>query len=190
MVVNTVLYGEAMNERFSAADWIKAGYAALSAEGFGALKADVLAKKLDVSRGSFYWHFADVGAFHRAVIAHWRQTTTEAVIAGLKRRGDAGRLGWLLRNALSNDSRMELAMRAWAAQDATAAEAVATVDQRRLGYIVTLLREQGVAAKRARTLAAIYYWTYLGNALSRRKPSRALLDAVVAEFAALTGGGP
>src|SRR5689334_18004652 len=59
--VNTVLYGCEMSDRLAAADWVKAGLKALAADGVGALKADLLAKSLGISRGSFYWHFADIG---------------------------------------------------------------------------------------------------------------------------------
>lgn len=178
-----------MSERLSARDWVAAGYAALKREGFRALKADVLAKQLNVSRGSFYWHFEDVGAFHRSVITHWRDVETEAVITALQDQPPgAERLEWLLRGAFRRDASAELAMRAWAAHDEDAAAAVAAVDRRRLGYVDKLLREQQIDAARAKALAAMYYWTYLGNALSQRKPDRQLMESVIAEFAALTRG--
>src|SRR5213080_4575890 len=76
-VVNTVVYGTVlsgskMTEQLSAKDWLDQGLKTLSERGFTALKAEPLAKALGVSRGSFYWHFADVGAFHTAILKHWR----------------------------------------------------------------------------------------------------------------------
>src|SRR5262249_53620892 len=70
-----------MTKRLSADAWIDFALATLAREGFAALKADVLARKLNVSRGSFYWHFADIETFHARVIARWRQVATEAIIA-------------------------------------------------------------------------------------------------------------
>ena len=52
-----------MTEQLSAGDWISQGLKALAESGFTALKADPLAKAMGVSRGSFYWHFADLAAF-------------------------------------------------------------------------------------------------------------------------------
>ena len=48
-----------MRKRLSAQDWIAFALSTLAREGFAALKADVLARKRGVSRGSFYWHFDD-----------------------------------------------------------------------------------------------------------------------------------
>ena len=55
-------------ERLGPREWVNAGLRALSRSGFTALKAESLSKSLGVSRGSFYWHFADVGAFQAAVL--------------------------------------------------------------------------------------------------------------------------
>ena len=60
-----------MAEQLSAGDWIGQGLKALAESGFTALKADPLAKAMGVSRGSFYWHFADLAAFHAAVLKRW-----------------------------------------------------------------------------------------------------------------------
>ena len=62
-----------MTEQLSADDWINAGLKALAKGGFTALKADPLARTMGVSRGSFYWHFADLGAFHAAILKRWRE---------------------------------------------------------------------------------------------------------------------
>src|SRR5215472_468598 len=87
--VNTALYGSMMAKRLTPADWINFALTVLVRDGYDALKADVLARKLRVSRGSFYWHFADLGAFHAAVIERWKQVATEAIIADIERHATA-----------------------------------------------------------------------------------------------------
>src|SRR3569832_1286209 len=89
-----------MTDQLSADDWIKAGLKALASSGFTALKADPLAKAMGVSRGSFYWHFADLGAFNAALLKRWREIAAEQIIAdvgaagggprGARRRGAGG----------------------------------------------------------------------------------------------------
>ena len=59
-----------MTDQLSARDWLDQGLKALAARGFTALKAEPLAKAMGVSRGSFYWHLADVDAFHAAILRH------------------------------------------------------------------------------------------------------------------------
>ena len=49
-------------DQLSARDWLDQGLKTLARSGFTALKAEPLAKAMGVSRGSFYWHFADIGA--------------------------------------------------------------------------------------------------------------------------------
>ena len=73
-----------MADQLSAKDWLDQGLKTLTASGFTALKAEPLAKAMGVSRGSFYWHFADIGAFHAAILAHWRDVAAEQVIANLE----------------------------------------------------------------------------------------------------------
>src|SRR6201992_2422755 len=91
--VNTVVYGIAprrrqqrtiMADQLSAKDWLDQGLRALAKHGFTALKAEPLAKAMGVSRGSFYWHFADAGAFHRANLEHWRDVAVERMIADIE----------------------------------------------------------------------------------------------------------
>ena len=54
-----------MNDQLTASDWLDQGLKTLAKDGFTALKAEPLAKAMRVSRGSFYWHFADIAAYPR-----------------------------------------------------------------------------------------------------------------------------
>ncbi|HJZ32411.1 MAG TPA: TetR/AcrR family transcriptional regulator [Hyphomicrobiaceae bacterium] len=172
-----------MDKRLTARDWIDFALATLAREGFDALKADLLARKLGVSRGSFYWHFSDLGQFHGRVIEHWRETATEAIIADLESYGAAvARLEVLLRRAFAHSAVLEVRMRAWADHNAEAARALAAIDRRRRDYIERLLIEAGIAAPLAATRAQLLYWAYLGAALSRSKLGGDRLDRTVAEL--------
>jgi AcrR family transcriptional regulator len=172
-----------MTERLTAQDWIDFALKTLAREGFSALKADVLARKLGVSRGSFYWHFAELGVFHAQVIAHWKQTTTEAIIADLERL-PAGepRLDLLLHRAFAHDAPLEVRMRAWADENADAARALSEIDRRRSDYIARMLLDAGIAPALAATRAQLLYWAYLGAALSRGKLAGERLERAVAEL--------
>lgn len=179
-----------MTERLTAQDWIDFALTTLAREGFDALKADVLARKLGVSRGSFYWHFSDLGTFHARVIEHWKQRTTEAIIADLERY-DPGeeRLETLVRRGFGHDAVLEIRMRSWADTNAEAARVLSDIDRRRREYIEQMLVEAGVAPSLAATRAQILYWTYLGAALSHSKLTGERLDRLVAEFKRIGLGG-
>jgi AcrR family transcriptional regulator len=172
-----------MADRLGPQDWIDFALATLAREGFWALKADVLARKLKVSRGSFYWHFPDLRSFHARVIEHWRQQATDAIIAGLEEYDSPEqRLDVLLRNAFGHSAVMEVRMRAWADENPDAAKALSEIDSRRKKYIERQLEVAGVPAALAATRAQLLYWAYLGAALGRGKLTGERLDRAVAEL--------
>jgi AcrR family transcriptional regulator len=172
-----------MAERLTAQDWIDFALTTLAREGFHALKADVLARKIGVSRGSFYWHFTDLDSFHARVIERWRQVATESIIADLERFDSREeRLDVLLRRAFGGDALLEVRMRSWADKNAAAARALGDIDRRRKTYIEQMLADAGVAPALAATRAQLLYWTYLGAALGRSKLAGEPLDRIVAEL--------
>ena len=65
----------------SRASWITAALEVLASEGIGRVRVEPLAKKLGVTKGSFYWHFDDRPALHAAMLAQWQETQTLGIIA-------------------------------------------------------------------------------------------------------------
>lgn len=180
--VKTEVYG-AMTDRLSRADWLKAGLQALARDGAASLKADVLAKRLGVSRGSFYWHFADIDAFHDALAAAWRDVAVEQVIRMLEQAAPRMRMRRLLGVALGADPSLEIGMRAWAASSPRAQEAVTAVDARRLAYMERMLTAVGVAPEASGVRARVIYWAYLGSVLSRVRVEDLMLARLIDELA-------
>jgi AcrR family transcriptional regulator len=166
------------------ADWLDQGLRTLAKSGFTALKAEPLAKAMGVSRGSFYWHFADIGAFHAAILDHWRDVAVEQVITDVEAAAPhRNALPALLRRVFGNKPPLlESAMRSWAAHDLAARSTVQAVDQRRLGYVENLLAASGLSAEAARGRAQIIYWAFLGFALSAKPLSRARQAGVLDEL--------
>lgn len=176
-----------MTEQLSAKDWLDQGLKTLARRGFTALKAEPLAKAMGVSRGSFYWHFADIGAYRAAILTHWREVAAEQVIAELEtipKGTDA--LALLLRRTFSARLALERAVRSWATADAAARAAVREVDQRRIGYIETLLRQAGFDDDVAHGRAQIFYWAFIGYALSEQTLSKARQQAALDELLRMT----
>lgn len=170
-----------MTEQLSADDWIRQGIKALTRSGFTALKADPLAKAMGVSRGSFYWHFADLGAFHAAVLKRWREIAAEETIAGVEADSDEP-LTALLRRTFGARLDLERAVRNWAAFDPAAQAAVRAIDRRRVDYIEGLLQRRGFSATIAQARAQILYWTFLGFALSGTPVPPARLQGLLDEI--------
>ena len=175
-----------MADQLSAKDWLDQGLKTLRASGFTALKAEPLAKAMGVSRGSFYWHFADIAAFHAAILKHWGDVAAEQVIANLEAAsGDADPLPLLLRRTFGGRPALENAVRTWASVDPKARAAVQAIDRRRLNYVESLFRAKGRPPGVARARAQILYWAFLGFALSEQPLPRAKQPAVIEELLAI-----
>jgi AcrR family transcriptional regulator len=186
--VNTAVYGgkiaePSMSNQLSATDWLDLGLKTLATRGFTALKAEPLAKAMGVSRGSFYWHFADIGAFHAAVLARWHEVAAEQIIADVEAASrDENPLALLLRRVFGERLMLERAVRTWASVDPAARAAVQAIDRRRLGYVEGLLMQSGLSTDVARARAQILYWAFLGFALSDQPLPKARQEAVVDEL--------
>jgi AcrR family transcriptional regulator len=175
--------GHRMTDQLSARDWLDQGLKTLAKDGFTALKAEPLAKAMGVSRGSFYWHFADIGAFHTAILGHWRDIAAERIIADVEASaGHDNPLMVLLRRVFGERLALETAVRSWAVIDPLARKAVQAIDRRRLGYVENLLEASGLSSGVAQARAQILYWAFLGFALSDNPLPRAKQAAMLDEL--------
>ncbi len=155
-----------MTERLSKSAWLRHGLLTLAGEGHNGLKAGAMAARLNVSRGSFYWHFKDIDDFRTQLLAAWQAATTDQVIRDLDARvAGPGGVKLLLHKTLRPGRSLERAVRAWAAEDPQAAAVVSAMDDRRLARVQALLADAGVPAERAAHRAAFLYWAYLGQSV-------------------------
>lgn len=172
------------SSRLSASDWLSAGLDAVAEAGPGALKAEPLAVRLNVSKGSFYWHFSDVPEYHAKLLETW-EAETNARLAALIAE-DAQPVAQLrsLAQALTAPQASEPAIRSWALNHVPARDAVERVDQARLETLHALLRAEGIRnMEMARILyAAIIGMTQLGQAApeDRQAAIGSMVDLVLA----------
>lgn len=155
-----------MADRLSKAKWLDHGLQVLAQQGPDALKANPLAQSLGVSRGSFYWHFADLGEFHADLLLRWRELTTDAVIQGTDVKLSAPeQLFALIQLAAGAQDSLERALRSWAVQDEAAALAVREVDELRVAHLVHLMCACGLPQDDAAARAAFLYWANIGRVM-------------------------
>lgn len=69
--------------RLSAADWELAALEALAESGLTSVAIEALARRLGVTKGSFYWHFSNRRALLRAALERWEATDRELVLEPL-----------------------------------------------------------------------------------------------------------
>ncbi|MCA0920531.1 TetR/AcrR family transcriptional regulator [Pseudooceanicola nanhaiensis] len=147
-------------QRLSPDDWLKAGLDALAAAGPEALKAEALARGLDTTKGSFYWHFPDVPAYRKALLDFWGDTAGAALSEPEDKTEAVGQLHKLMQEGFSDSLPAEAAMRAWARTEPTAAATLAEIDARRLAHLEKLLRQIGVTNPE---IARILYAAQIGS---------------------------
>ncbi|MGV9311063.1 TetR/AcrR family transcriptional regulator [Streptomyces sp. NPDC003691] len=121
--------------------WVAEGLRALG-EGGGpdAVRVEVLAKRLGVTKGGFYGYFADRDALLTAMLDTWERESTDEVIAQIEREGGDPRTKIQRAGLLTFSDELlpvDLAVRDWARRDPSVAERLRRVDNRRMD----LLRE-------------------------------------------------
>lgn len=172
--------------RLEKTDWLDFALTELAAKGHTTLKAQTLAAGLGVTRGSFYWHFEDLEAFKRDLIAHWTDSTTEELVRAVVREDGAGQqLQGLMMRAFRSGAALERAIRAWATTDEHVASLVAAVDWRRMQFAEELLDALGVSPAEAGPRARMLYWAAIGRLMMAQPDDRNLSDAEIADLAAL-----
>jgi AcrR family transcriptional regulator len=151
--------------------WIEAAFDALAEGGIDAVRVDPLAKNLGVTRGSFYWHFADRAALHTAMLKEWRKRQSYQVGSRIESQTSAPEERLQRTLKLPNSSprakraaAIEIAIRLWSRRDAEAAKAVRHIDRVRLKYYAGLFGEMGLTSAQSRKRAYMFYASLMAQA--------------------------
>lgn len=158
--------------------WIAGALDALAVGGVDAVRVEPLAKALAVTKGSFYWHFADRRALIGAMLSQWssgriaaiREQTAQATDPALALRR---LIDLYTRRSNARGLAIELAIRALARNDADAASAVQAVDAERLRHVAQLYARLGHGAREAEARAVMVYAYLFGQSLLDPKSVRA-----------------
>jgi AcrR family transcriptional regulator len=144
-------------ERLGVDDWVRAALEIMASEGIGGVRIPRLCERLGVTKGSFYWHFADLDAFLAAIADQW----------------EAGEGTFRLDHELSIDalvgafvdhrlSRLERAMRDWARTDERAKSAIRASDERAFAKLVTVFESLGFDHADADVRAKVLFYAGVG----------------------------
>ncbi|KQY60155.1 hypothetical protein ASD11_11790 [Aeromicrobium sp. Root495] len=179
---STTPRGRGQAARLSLDDWTERALALLMDEGVGAVKISRLCRELDVTKGSFYWHFSDLDALQEAVAERWCTQTRELLqqLAGLSDLPPAERLRSMTMRLVDDRSwSVERALRDWARTDAKVAEVIAESDQFVFGLVRSALEDLGYEPATARMRAGLLVYAGIGFAHGQSalpKPSAEDID--------------
>jgi AcrR family transcriptional regulator len=169
--------------RLTAADWVDAACLAIAEGGVGGVAVEPLARRLGVTKGSFYWHFPSRDALLRAALERWEREDTEGTIADLASLADPRRrlarligVAFAEHESVRDEPGLGLAFTlavSDAADDAVVGPVLRRVSERRIAYLEQEMGALGLDAMEARYRALLAYAAYLGTLrLAREAPSR------------------
>ncbi len=153
-----------------------------------AVAVEPLAKKLGVTKGSFYWHFRNRGALLELTLKRWEDELTEAVISATKEISDPRERMVRLFDEATSDEPLGgghtsasgiFYNRAFeqgisdAVDDPVVGPILRRVSERRIAYLEECYRALGLSIRKARHQALLAYAAYVGiMRLAREAPSR------------------
>ena len=172
----------ATSVRLSAEDWVRAALDVMVDEGIGGVKIQRLCDRLGVTKGSFYWHFADLDAFLGEVARQWAEDGAQ-LPGSLDAAGRDPEAQLLLAMKLFADPRnrnLARAMRDWAQHDPRARAAIHQADEAMLDQVKAALVHRGFVDAEAEVRAKILYYSGVGYAhvgtIGRRDSAEAQLS--------------
>jgi AcrR family transcriptional regulator len=147
--------------------WLAVAYDTLLESGVDSVRILLLAKRLNLSRTSFYWFFKDREELLAGLLAQWRDKNTgnfvkqanayaETLVEGLLNVSDC----WFDTSLF--DSKFEFAVRSWALQSPDVQDEVHKADETRLAALSALFRRFGHGELSADVRARTVYLTQIG----------------------------
>lgn len=173
--------------------WIEAARRALIEEGTAGVEVNKLAKRLDVTRGGFYWFFKNREQLLDALLEFWIQTSTVLFERIANATGQSGRekfqaLVDLWISEKEYDPEWDGAVRDWARTSPNVLDTVHSVDEQRISFIEQIFRDLGYKGKEAHVRARVTYYHQVGYyALGVRESRKQRLELIPYYTRILTG---
>jgi AcrR family transcriptional regulator len=150
-------------EALDRAAWIAGALKIVATDGIDGLRVESLAKRLGVTKGSFYWHFKDRRDLIDAVLDDWRASRIQDIRkqTAAEPGGELAALRHTIDVYAAAKNRkgisIEAAIRLWARQDANGLAVVEEVDAERLACTRRLFLALGLPPAEAAARSALLY---------------------------------
>src|SRR5690606_5113572 len=154
----------ARNARLSAGDWAQTALDVIAEQGVAAVAVEPLARRLGVTKGSFYWHFPSRDTLLQAALDRWEEVEQEQVFGSLEEVADPReRLRQLFQLVGHETKPHAIYSELLKALDHPAVQPVVQrVSQRRLEYLTASFRQAGLGRADAQHRARLTYAAYVG----------------------------
>lgn len=153
--------------RGSPEGWLEAAYDLLLESGVASVKILPLAKRLNLSRTSFYWFFKDREELLAALVARWEDRNNGGILQQSEAYAESlaeAMLNvfdcWLDRELF--DSKFEFAIRSWALQSDDILDKLQSADQLRIDALKRMFVRFGLSEHAADVRARTTYLVQIG----------------------------
>lgn len=174
--------------------WLDAARRALIEEGTAGVEINKLAKRLDVTRGGFYWFFESREQLLDELLDYWVNASTmvfERILQSPGRNGvrEYQALIDLWIDEKEYEPEWDGAVRDWARTSAAVRRAVHRVDDRRIAIIERIFLDMGYKGTDAHVRARVTYYHQVGYyAIGVRETRKERLRLLPFYVKVLTGG--
>lgn len=154
------------SNRLNRQDWIIAAFKTLHEEGIEQVRIERLAKKLHVTKGSFYWHFKNRDELLEGLLEYWANEMTQTVLNTTKnfQGSPMNRIYTAFKEVVRKErAKYDPALRAWARTDKRAQKAVAHIDKIRLSFLNDLFLDIGFDGTEAAIRSRLIYYYIIGE---------------------------
>jgi AcrR family transcriptional regulator len=150
--------------RLSSEDWALAALDVIAEQGLAAVAVEPLARRLGVTKGSFYWHFPSREALLVAALERWEAIEQETVFGKLEAIPDPrSRLRALFQLVAHELKPHIIYSELLKALDHPVVQPVLhRVSQQRLDYLAASFRQAGLPRVDAQNRARLTYAAYVG----------------------------
>ena len=150
--------------RLSAEDWAQAALDMIAEQGVAAVAVEPLARRLGVTKGSFYWHFPSRDALLQAALERWEVVEQETVFGTLEAVTDPRERLRALFRVVAHEVKSHIIYSELlkALDHPTVQPVIDRVSQRRLDYLTASFRQAGMGRSDAQHRARLAYAAYVG----------------------------
>jgi len=155
------------NVKVTRRDWLNQALDVLITGGVEQVKIQVLAARMGVSRSSFYWYFRSRRDLLDALLAHWQDSNTAAMVAQAEAAaatitGAVCNVFRCTANPALFNLALDFAVRDWARRDARVQRLLAASDASRVTALRAMFARFGYGEREALTRARVLYYMQLG----------------------------
>lgn len=150
--------------RLSADDWADAALEVIAEQGVAAVAVEPLARRLGVTKGSFYWHFPSRDALLQAALERWETGEQEAVFGTLEKISNPRERLRALIELVAQELPTHVIYSALlqALDHPIVQPVISRMSEHRLAYLAASFRQMGLDANQALHRARLAYTAYVG----------------------------